>query len=98
LLKRTKTAFDQLPGLDLDDPVTRKKVGELSKYLDYADHHLDLIDRRIIQGETIPHHVKIYSIFEYYTQWISKGKAKAPVELGLRVAVMDDQHDFILHS
>ncbi|MBK7768266.1 MAG: hypothetical protein IPI44_20815 [Sulfuritalea sp.] len=28
---------------------------------------------------------------------ISKGKAGVPVELGLRVCIMEDQHRFILH-
>ena len=36
-------------------------------------------------------------MFETHTEWISKGKAGVPVELGLRVCVMEDQHRFILH-
>jgi IS5 family transposase len=36
-------------------------------------------------------------VFETHTEWISKGKAGVPVELGLRVCVMEDQHRFILH-
>jgi len=45
----------------------------------------------------IPHHEKVFSIFAPHTEWISKGKLKAPVELGLRVCVMEDQFGFILH-
>ncbi len=32
-----------------------------------------------------------------HTEWISKGKAGVPVELGVRVGVVEDQHRFILH-
>lgn len=63
------------------------------------DGHLlmDQIHRRVIFGEKIPHSEKIFSIFEPHTEWISKGKAGVPVELGLRVCIMEDQHQFILH-
>jgi len=30
-------------------------------------------------------------------EWISKGKAGVPVELGIRVAIVEDQHRFLLH-
>lgn len=69
----------------------------LQSYQAYARLLLNQIDRRVIQGETIPHAEKIFSIFEPHTEWISKGKAGVPVELGLKVCVMEDQHRFILH-
>ena len=36
------------------------------------------------------------SVFEEHTRWISKGKAGAPVELGVPVAIVEDQYQFIL--
>ena len=33
---------------------------------------------------------KVFSIFEPYTRWISKGKAGTPVELGVPVCVLED--------
>ena len=39
----------------------------------------------------------MFSIFEPHTEWISKGKAGVPVELGVRVCVLEDQYQFILH-
>jgi hypothetical protein len=57
----------------------------------------DQIRRRVIEGEVIPQDEKMFSVFEKHTEWISKGKAGVPVELGLRVCVMNDQHGFILH-
>ena len=40
---------------------------------------------------------KVFSIFETHTRWISKGKAGTPVELGVPVCVLEDNHGFILH-
>ena len=51
----------------------------------------------MVNGETIPHHEKVFSIFEEHTEWISKGKAGVPVELGLNVCIVKDQFGFILH-
>ena len=64
----------------------------------HADRQIDQIKRRAIQGETIPHDEKVFSLFQPHTEWISKGKAGVPVELGLRVCIMEDSHGFILHS
>ncbi|AHE98713.1 transposase [Thioalkalivibrio paradoxus ARh 1] len=58
---------------------------------------MDQIRRRILEGERIPHDEKVFSLFEPHTEWISKGKAGVPVELGLRVCVMAAPDGFILH-
>jgi len=62
-----------------------------------AAYPIDQIERRVLGGETIPHDEKVFSIFEEHTEWISKGKAGVPVELGLKVCILEDQHGFILH-
>ena len=72
-------------------------LAALNGYLVHAERQIDQIRRRVLQGETIPHGEKVFSIFQPHTEWISKGKAGVPVELGLRVAVVEDQHRFILH-
>ena len=72
-------------------------VMEIERYLSHADRQIDQIRRRVIDGEKIPHTEKTFSIFEEHTEWISKGKAGVPVELGLKVCVLEDQHGFILH-
>ena len=66
-------------------------------YMEHARRQTDQIRRRVLQGEKIPHSEKVFSIFEPHTEWISKGKAGVPVELGLRVCIVEDQHRFILH-
>lgn len=76
---------------------THVNVIEIKDYMAHADRQIDQIKRRVLQGETIAHDEKVFSIFEPHTEWISKGKAGVPVELGLRVCVLEDQHQFILH-
>lgn len=71
---------------------------ELHAFILHAERQIDQIRRRAIQAETIPHAEKVFSLFQPYTEWISKGKAGVPVELGLRVCIMEDSHGFILHS
>lgn len=73
------------------------ETGMMEQYQNYAQTLIDQIYRRVILGEKIPHAEKIFSIFEPHTEWINKGKAGVVVELGLRVCVMEDQHQFILH-
>jgi hypothetical protein len=57
---------------------------------------MDQISRRVIDGDKIPHNEKSFSIFQPHTEWISKGKAGVLFELGLRVCIVEDQHQFIL--
>ena len=52
---------------------------------------------RLGRGETIPHEEKVFSNFEGHTRWSSKGKAGTPVELGVPVALIEDQYGLILH-
>lgn len=72
-------------------------LGELHYYEQMLDKHIDLVERRIIKEEKVPHEEKVFSIFEPYTEWIQKGKSGGKaVELGLKIAVGTDQYGFIL--
>jgi hypothetical protein len=73
------------------------RLATLEHYIVNAERQIDQIRRRVINDETIAHHEKVFSIFEPHTEWISKGKAGAPQELGLKVCILEDQHGFILH-
>lgn len=86
-----------LKTLPLSDIVTHCKVQQIEGYINDAEILIDQIKRRVIKGETIPQNEKIFSIFERHTEWISKGKAGVPVELGLKVCIVKDQYGFILH-
>lgn len=72
-------------------------VKSLDDYIVHAERQIDQIRRRVIDNNVIPHEEKVFSIFQPHTEWISKGKAGVPVELGLRVCVLEDRNGFILH-
>jgi len=74
-----------------------EKLQEVERYIGHARRQIDQIRRRVIEGETIPHDEKVFSIFEEHTEWICKGKAGISQELGLRVCILEDQYGFILH-
>lgn len=72
-------------------------ITEIKGFHDDVALFSDQIKRRVLDGEVIPTDEKVFSIFEPHTEWISKGKAGVPVELGLKVCVIEDQYQFILH-
>ena len=69
---------------------------ELCYFQSMIVKHIDLVNRRLILKETIPASEKIYSIFETYTEWITKGKMRPNVELGKRVNITTDQFHLII--
>jgi len=73
------------------------QLAAVEQYIAHAERQIDQIRRRAINDESIAHHEKVFSIFEPHTEWISKGKAGVPQELGLKVCILEDQHGFILH-
>jgi len=58
--------------------------------------HIDLVTRRLVKNETIPHVEKIFSIFETYTELIKKGKLNPAQEFGKRLLILTDQFGLIL--
>lgn len=81
---------------------SQHQVGELQlakpkEFIAHAKRQIDQIERRVMKGEAIPHDEKVFSLFQTHTEWISKGKAGVPVELGVRVAVVESREGFILH-
>ena len=73
------------------------RVTTIEAYIRHAERQIDQIHRRIVLDEKIPHEEKVFSIFQPHTEWISKGKAGVPQELGLKVCILKDQYGFILH-
>lgn len=100
-LQLVETLIDRAKGTlsSITSPsiVVHLRIQEIEKYISHAERQIDQIRRRVIEGETIPHNEKVFSIFEEHTEWISKGKAGVPQELGLKVCVVKDQFGFILH-
>ena len=70
---------------------------EIEGFMAHAERQIEQTRCRVIQGEVIAHDEKVFSIFEPHTEWISKGKAGVPVELGVKVCLLEDQYQFILH-
>ena len=95
LLDRVYSAREQLQGHNSLEALRLRQV--IDEFIPHAERQIDQIHRRVILDEVIPHEEKVFSVFEGHTEWISKGKAGVPVELGLRVCVLEDQMGFILH-
>ena len=96
-LEKARLSLDDLQGKGLLSPVQGLSVLEIEQFMAHAERQIEQIKRRVIEGESIPHQEKVFSLFEPHTEWIVKGKAGVPVELGLRVCVLEDQHQFLLH-
>ena len=71
-------------------------LSSLEFFKQMLDKHIDLVHRRLILKETIPHQEKLFSIFEQYTEWITKGKKRPNVELGKKVLITTDQYHLIM--
>lgn len=80
-----------------DDTSSYIKGMELSYYHEMLEKHLDLVNRRLLEGEKIPTSEKLYSIFENHTEWLSKGKSGKSVELGHNFLIATDQYHFIVY-
>ena len=96
-LNKSEITRNKVVGTGLSTAGDLATVERAKHFSEHAERQIDQIERRILQGEVIPHEEKVFSIFEPHTEWISKGKAGVPVELGLRVCILEDHHQFILH-
>jgi hypothetical protein len=68
----------------------------LDYFHDMLIKQLDLVERRWLKQEKIPHHEKVFSLFEPHTEFLKKGKLFPPVELGHKLLLTTDQHELIL--
>ncbi len=76
---------------------SRWRIDNINQWLRHSRRQIDQVERRLVKGEAIPRGEKVFSVFEEHTRWIAKGKAGVPVELGVPVCVVEDQHQFILN-
>jgi len=83
--------------LTLGEISEHRFTDEIESFLKHAYRQIDQIERRAINGEVIPPSEKVYSIFQEHTEWVNKGKAGGKIELGIKVCIIEDQHQFILH-
>lgn len=78
-----------------DQAVVLEQWTALAYFHEMLDKHIDLVDRRLLQGQKIDPSEKVFSLFEPHTEWISKGKLHPGVELGHRLLVATDQDQLI---
>jgi transposase, IS5 family len=97
LISKVTETISILRELGLLSLVQDLRLTPIEEYIRHAQRQIDQIRRRVLLDEKIPHAEKVFSIFEPHTEWISKGKAGVPQELGLKVCVLKDQNGFILH-
>ncbi|MFH1004588.1 MAG: hypothetical protein V1781_03710 [Bacteroidota bacterium] len=97
--KKLKQRFSSVI-LHLSAVVDEKKIlnliAELCVYNEYVKKQINLIERRLLFGETIKADEKIHSVFEPHTEWIQKGKHCPSVELGHLLLITTDQYQFIV--
>ena len=96
-LDKARETLARLAQQGLSSPWDAVMKLQIEGFMDHAARQIDQTRRRVILGQNIPHDQKVFSIFEPHTEWISKGKAGVPVELGIKVCILEDQHQFILH-
>ena len=84
---------DNLPIVEEIDLI---KILELERFVELLEKHIDLVERRLIKGEKISHDEKIFSLFEQYTEWATKGKSRPNVELGKKLSITTDQFGLII--
>jgi transposase, IS5 family len=89
-LERSRSSYPQTDAADL------AIVMELDRFMQLLYKHIDLLERRVIKGEEILHSEKMFSIFEQYTEWVTKGKTHPNVELGKRTTITTDQFNLII--
>ena len=93
LVRKIGSGKDELPIKDHSDLA---RVCAIEHYIDLANKHIGLLERRVMQGEKIPHQEKMFSVFEQYTEWVTKGKLSPNVELGKKLGITTDQYNLIV--
>lgn len=91
-VKQTLSELSQMPTSVLQAIQTE----EIRKYYNHVVKHMDLVERRLLKGERIPHEEKIFSLFEEHSEMIIKGKINPPAEFGHRVMISSDQFGLIV--
>ena len=93
LVNKLNAAMESFPKEDLQD---FSLLVKLDHFKGLVEKHIDLVKRRLLKGEKIPHHQKMFSIFETYTCWVNKGKLYPNVELGRKLCITTDQFNLII--
>ena len=82
--------------MPINDTSDLATVISLEHFMPLISKHIDLVERRVLKGEKIPHGEKLFSVFETYTEWVKKGKSRPNVELGKKLNITTDQYNLIV--
>ncbi len=96
-INKAKSILEKVEKQGLKSATEDILIDNIKHFITHAQRQVEQIDRRVLRGEIIAHNEKVFSIFQPHTEWICKGKAGVPVELGVRVCILEDQYQFILH-
>ena len=94
IIERVKKDIEEMEIKNINSII---RLEQIKHFIKHAEKQIDLIKRRVIEGQIIPHDEKIFSIFEEHAEWICKGKAGVTQELGLKVCILEDNFGFILN-
>lgn len=98
-LKKARVLEKKVRGVFSYTPVDPTDIARLVLIEDYHQmlgKHIDLVERRLLKGEKIPHSEKVFSIFLSWTELIKKGKRNPSVEFGKSLAVTSDQYHLMV--
>ena len=85
-----------ISGVDLVDGLAIDQLRhQITYYRGLGDRVIDQTRRRVIEGERVPNEQKVYSIFEFHTDLIKRGKARKPVEFGHKVFLAESARGLI---
>lgn len=78
-------------------PVTQRVREQLERYLPRVQHVIRQTVSRVFEGEKLPPHLKLVSLFEPHTAIIQRGKAGHDTEFGRKVWLDEVEGGFISH-
>jgi hypothetical protein len=96
LIKGFETIEAINPNLPKDNKLVIAIFNSICHYLLMSQYLCELVERRILFNEQIPHQDKLFSIFEPHTELINRGKMPLPIEYGHRLLVIEDKKGFIV--
>lgn len=70
----------------------------LQAFIVRAERVADTAKRRVLDGISVPHSDKLFSVFEPHTQLYRRGKAGQPNQFGRQVLVFEDAVGFIVRG
>ncbi len=78
------------------DEAAQALARQISEFLLLVERAIDQAVRRVLQGETVPAHEKLASLYEPHTQIICRGKAPPhETEFGHKVNYAEVEHGLI---